>query len=147
MTLSEKIKNDFKKALKERKENELNVLRYLMAILKNELIAKKEDLSEEEILNVISKEVKKRQESLEIYLKANREELAEKEKLEIVFLEKYLPEKMDPDRLEVLVSETINELGAKDKSQMGQVIKAVMSKAKGQADGRKVSEIVIKMLT
>ncbi len=147
MSLGERIKSDFKKALKERKENELNVLRYLMAVLKNESIAKKEDLSDDEILNVISREIKKCQESLDIYLKANREELAEKEKLEIVFLEKYLPEKMDPVQLEVLVSETINELGAKDKSQMGQVIKSVMSKAKGQTDGKKVSEIVIKMLT
>ena len=146
MTFTEKIQNDFKEALKGRKETELSVLRYLMAILKNESIAKKKDLSEDEILNVISKEVKKRQESLDIYLKAGREELAQKEKNEIVFLEKYLPEKMDLSSLEALVVETINELGAKDKSQMGQVIKSVMSKAKGQADGKKVSEIVIKII-
>ena len=103
-------------------------------------------LPDAEVFAIIHKEVKKRREAVEQYEKGGRPELASKEKQEILVLESFLPRPLSAEALEQLVRAAIQETGATGKKQMGQVIKAVQSKAAGRAEGKVISELVGKLL-
>jgi uncharacterized protein YqeY len=128
----------------------LNVLRMLKSALKYAVIAKSDaeaELSDAEAVQVIRKQAKQRQDSIESFEKGGRAELADKEKQELAILNTYLPQGMSPDELTKVVRETIAELGATSKAQMGAVMKASMAKLAGKnADGKIVSETVKKKL-
>lgn len=128
--------------MKAKDEVRLSTLKMLSSAFNYEKIAKQHDLSGEEELNVIRSEAKKRKDAIEAYLKANQLERAEKEKRELTILEAYLPAQMDDRQLLKLVEEALAETGATQISDMGRVIGAVMAKAKGQADGSRVSALV-----
>ncbi len=145
MAILNQLQNDLKEALKSSQESLRDTVRLILSQIKNRAIELGEDLldlSEEEIINVLRKEIKKRKESIAAYEKGGRPELAEKEKKELAILEKYAPPMMSDENLEKLVASTIEDLGGKEAVNFGQVMQVVMKKAAGQADGKKVAEIV-----
>lgn len=142
MTLKEQIKEDLKKALKEKDKAKVSVLRMINASIQNKEIEKKEDLKDQDIIQIISKEIKKRKEALKDFEKAEREELIEKEKKGIEILKNYLPEQMDKKEIKELVGKVIEEENAKGMQDMGKVMEKIMPKVKGKADGKMVSNIV-----
>jgi hypothetical protein len=127
----------------------LNVLRMLKSALKYAAIAKSDaeaELSDAEAVQVIRKQAKQRQDSIESFEKGGRAELADKEKEELTILNTYLPQGMSSDELAKVVRETIAELGATSKAQMGAVMKALQTKAGGRADGKTLSSEVARQL-
>lgn len=150
MDFQERIDSDIKEAMKARDAGRLGVLRMLKSALKNAAIesggadARLDEVSAQAVLR---KEAKKRQDSIEGFMKGGRQDLAEKEKEELVVLEAYLPKQLTDEELEFLVSEVISSLGATSKAQMGQVMKAATERAAGRADGRKLSAAVSSKLS
>lgn len=142
MSIVEKLQADMKTALKNKETERLGVIRMVRAAIKDAEIAKKEALSEEEVLQVISKAVKQRKDSANEYEKAGRQDLADKERKEIEILSTYLPEQLTEEELRKVVEETIQELGATSKKEMGKVMGAILPKVKGKADGKEVNRLV-----
>ena len=150
MTLPERIDSDLKEAMKAKDTARLGVLRMLKSALKYSAIEKsgtEGQLDDTEATQVIRKQVKQRQDSIESFEKGGRAELADKEKEELAILNTYLPQGMSPDELAKVVCETIAELGATSKAQMGAVMKAVQAKAAGRADGKTLSAEVQRQLS
>lgn len=133
-------------ALKSKDELRLAVLRMLLSALNYEKIAKQHELSSEEELAVVKKEAKKRQDAIVAYKEASRSDRAEIEERELVILKEFLPAEMDEAALEKIVADTIVELDASSKADMGKVMRAVMEKTQGSADGGRVSKIVASKL-
>jgi len=164
MALKEKIQEDFKKALKEKKEIKLSTLRMLSAAIFNKEKEKRYNLSQErpelsaqdlekeswlmdeEIIEVVSSEIKKRKESISEFQKGQREDLAEKEKKELEILKQYLPEQLSKEEIEKLAREVIEKVQAKDLKDMGKVMAQLMPKIKGRAAGNEVSDVVKELL-
>ena len=149
MTLTQRIDSDLKDAMRAKDANKLGVLRMLKSALKYAAIEKSGpdgELDDAEATQVIRKQVKQRQDSIESFEKGGRAELAEKEKGEVEILNQYLPAAMNPDELARLVRETITEVGATSKAQMGAVMKALGPKVAGRADGKTLSQEVQKQL-
>ena len=148
--LSTQLTDDMKTAMREKNKVALNTIRMLKSAVKNAAIEKggaDAELSDAEIVNVIRKEVKKRQDSIEQYEKADRPELAETEKDEIVVLQNYLPQALSDEEVEKAVEEAIAEVGATSKKEMGQVMKLLQEKTGGRADGKTLSQAVAKRLS
>ncbi|MGE0267754.1 MAG: GatB/YqeY domain-containing protein [Candidatus Omnitrophota bacterium] len=141
--LQEQINKDYVTAMKARDAVRSATLNFLRAQLKNVVIDKKvEVLDDESVTTVIKKQIKQRQDSIEQFEKAGRQELVEKEKAEMDILKSYLPAELSEDALKGLVSDAIKEIQANSIKDMGRVIKAVQEKTKGAADNKVVSEIV-----
>ena len=150
MTLPERVDSDLKEAMRAKEATKLSVLRMLKSALRYAAIAKsgrEAELSDAEAAQVIRKQAKQRQDSIESFEKGGRAELADKEKEELAILNAYLPQAMSPDELAKIVRETIAEIGATSKAQMGAVMKALQAKAAGRADGKTLSAEVQKQLT
>ena len=150
MTLQQRVDADLKEAMRAKDATKLGVLRMLKSALKYAAIAKSDaeaELSDAEAVQVIRKQAKQRQDSIESFEKGGRAELADKEKEELAILNTYLPQGMSPDELAKVVRETIAELGATSKAQMGVVMKALQAKAGGRADGKAISAEVQKQLS
>ncbi len=144
-SLKEKIASDFKKALKANLATEVSALRMLKAAILNkekERPVQKSKLTDDEILNIILSEIKKRKEALEIYEKAGRKELALKEKQELEVLQRYLPPQLSDQELLEIVVKAIQETGATSQKDIGKVMSKVMGQVKGRVDGSKVLEVV-----
>jgi len=142
MDLLQKIETDLTEATKNRDEIIVSVLRMLKSSIKNQEIEKKRQLEGAEISNILEKQAKQRQDSIEQYTNGNRTDLAQKEEIELKIINKYLPKKISQEETEKLVEMTIKSLKATSMKDMGQVIKEVMSKANGQVEGKVVSELV-----
>ena len=150
MTLQQRVDSDLKEAMRAKDVTKLGVLRMLKSALKYAAIAKsgaEAELSDAEALQVIRKQAKQRQDSIESFEKGSRAELADKEKEELAILNTYLPQGMSPDELAKVVRETIAELGATTKAQMGAVMKALQAKAGGRVDGKTLSSEVARQLS
>jgi len=147
MTLPERIDSDLKDAMRAKEAGKLAVLRMLKSALKYAAIEKPDGvLDDSAATQVIRKQVKQRQDSIESFEKGGRPELAAKEKEEIEILNAYLPKGLSAEELSTLVRETIAEVGATSKAQMGAVMKALQAKAAGRADGKALSAEVQKQL-
>lgn len=150
MALKEQIQNDIKAALLSGSRFEADTLRNLKAAILNEEVARNkrdEGLGDEEIEQVIVREVKKRREAITLYEQNDRADLAEDEKKELEVLEKYLPKQLDEGEVRAFVDEVIVALGANGPQMMGQVIGAVKAKVGNTADGALVARIVKEQLT
>jgi uncharacterized protein YqeY len=150
MTLSQRIDSDLKEAMRAKDATRLSVLRMLKSALKYGAIAKSDaeaELNDAEAAQVIRKQVKQRQDSIESFEKGGRTELAEKEREELSILNAYLPKAMSADDVAKLVRETIAEIGATSKSQMGAVMKALQAKVAGRVDGKTLSAEVSRQLS
>ena len=143
MSLLERLNNDMKQAMKNKEKDKLSVIRMVKSSLQNEAIKLgNAELSEEEELTVLSRELKQRKDSLHEFEKAGREDLAEKLRTELAVVELYMPEQLSEEKLAEIVKETISEIGAKSKADMGKVMAAIMPKVKGKADGSLVNKLV-----
>lgn len=143
----DKIQADLKQAQLSRDEIKVSTLRLLLSEIKNSEIAKGNPLSDEDIIAVLQKEIKKRKEAVLAFRSGGREDQAQKEEAEAKVLEGYLPEQISNDQLTKLIEESITELGASGIQDMGKVMGVVMGKVKGQADGNTVSSLVKERLS
>lgn len=148
MSIKDQLTEDMKQAMKDRENGKLrlSVIRMVRANIKNLEINEKKELNDDEVLAVLMKEVKMRQDSLEEFQKAGREELVEQAKGEIEILKKYLPEALSDEELKGIVADVIAEVGAATIKDMGKVMPAVMAKTKGRADGKRINAIVRELL-
>jgi uncharacterized protein len=149
MTLIQQIDGDLKEAMRQKSTTKLGVLRMLKSALNYAAIEKSRAegaLNDSEALQVVRKQVKQRQDSIESFEKGGRGELVAKEKAELSILQSYLPEAMSPEELVKVVRETIAELGVTSRAQMGAVMKTLQAKVAGRADGKTLSAEVQKQL-
>lgn len=163
--IKQQIQSDTTGALKQGNQDVAGVLRMTLAVItskekekrykiskekpgleETELI-KESELTDDEIINTLSSEVKKRKDAITFYEKGNRQELADKEKKEIEIIQKYLPEQLSIDELKKLIEESINKVGAKEIKNMGKIMADLMPKIKGKADGAEVSKIIKELLS
>jgi len=144
--LTEKIRTDLTAAMKAQEKDRLSTIRMLQSAIKNEQINAGHELSDEEAMSVIRKAVKQRQDSVEQYTKGNRPELAAKEQAEIEVLKTYLPAEMSEEEIEAILRGIVADTGAQSKKDMGKVMKEATARLKGRADGKKIQEIVSRLL-
>ncbi len=142
MGLKEEIMEDFKTAMKEKDKDKLSTLKLLKSSLRNKEIEEGGELKEEDVRALLAKEAKQRKDSIQQYEEGGREDLADKEKQELEIIQSYLPERLADEELEELIDEVIEEIGARDMSDMGQVMGKIMPEVRGRADGSKVQELV-----
>ena len=140
--LRDSIATDMREAMKAREQVRVAALRMLMAAVKNTEVEKLHELSDDEVIEVVAREAKRRRESIEAFEKGGRTDLVDKESGELAVLEGYLPAKLSDAELAVLVDQAIAETGASTPKQLGDVMKAVMPKVRARADGAAVSALV-----
>lgn len=147
MDLKATIQNDMKVAMKAQQPTKVGTLRMLISEIKKREIDKRSPLDEGEIHKTIQSMLKQRQDSIEQFTKGNRPDLADKEKEETQFLQVYLPQQLSAQEIEALVTQAIQETGAAGPNDIGKVMKAVLAKASGRADGKVVNELARTKLT
>lgn len=149
MALAERIQQDLTAAMKARDTQTVATLRMVLASVKNARVAAGQsgDVSDDQTLELLTREAKKRAEAAEAYDAAGRPELAEKERSEQEIIRRYLPEQLDEDTLRGIVDEAIAETGATAPSELGRVMSAVMPKVKSRADGKVINALVRERLT
>ncbi len=146
--LKEQISKDFNEALKARDERKLSALRLLRTeIKKREVSGKKKELADAEVMETITTLVKQRRESIRLFREGQRQDLVEKEEAELQFLQTYLPQPLSQSAIEVLIDQVLLETRATGMKDQGKVMKAVMAKISGRAEGKIVSEIVKQKLS
>jgi uncharacterized protein YqeY len=148
LTLQERLFNDMKEALKARQSGKqrLSVIRLARASLKNRAIAQGRELTEQDVLDVLAKEVKLRRDAIIEYTRANRMDVVAELEADIAILEEYLPGQLSREEIRELASQAIAATGATDVRQIGSVMGSLMPKLKGRADGKAVQEIVHSLL-
>ena len=148
MSIKDQLTEDMKQAMKDRENGKLrlSVIRMVRSNIKNVEINDKKELTDDEVLAVLMKEVKMRQDSLEEFQKAGRSELVAQAEEEIKILKKYLPEVLSDEELKGIVAEVVAEVGATTMKDMGKVMPAVMAKTKGRADGKRINAMVRELL-
>ena len=148
MMLKEQISKDFKEALKARNDRKLSALRLLRTdIKKREVSGQKKELSDAEVIETISTLVKQRRESIRLFREGQRQDLVEKEEAELQILQGYLPQPLSQSAIEELIDQVLLESQATGMKDQGKVMKAVMAKISGRAEGKIVSEIVKQKLS
>lgn len=147
MSLQEKINQDLKEFMKAGAAGKVGILRLLNSALHNKEIEKGKDaaLTDDDILQVLTREAKKRKEAIEAYEKGERPELAEKEKFELGIIENYLPKQMSKEEVVAAVEKILSGIG--DKSNFGLVMKQVMAELKGKADAKLISDMIKEKLS
>jgi len=147
MSLSERLNEDMKLAMKSQDKFKLTVIRMVRAAIKNIEIDQRKTLDDQEVLDVLSREIKQRKDSLQEFEKAGRDDLAVTVKAEIEILMEYLPQQLSEEEVKAIVQQTIQEVGASSKADMGKVMGALMPKVKGRADGKIVNQAVQQLLS
>jgi len=146
MSLQQRLDGDLKAAMKSSDSLKTSVLRLVKAALKNKQVEKRKDLSDEEIISVISTLTKQRRESINLFSKGGREDLAEKERQELAMLQLYLPGQLLPEDLDRIIMEAINESSAEGVKDIGKVMRLIMPRVQGAADGKVVNQRVRELL-
>lgn len=147
MSLLKRIEEDIIKALKAGEKDRLTALRGLKSDIKYRQIDKGEELTDEDVVAVLSTARKKRIDSIEQFERGNRDDLVQKEKLGLNIIEEYLPEQLSEDKLIEIIKKAIADTGADSPAKMGLVMKAVMPQVKGQADGKLINRLVSQLLS
>ena len=140
--LYDKLMEDMKTSMKAHDMKAVNAIRGVIAKAKDITVNAGKEMTDDAVFSVVSKGVKQREESIAQFTAAGRSELAEAEKVELEFLRKYLPAQLSDEEVSAVVKAVIAELGATSKKDMGRVMKEVMARVKGQADGKLVSRLV-----
>ena len=138
----DKLMDDLKGAMKAHDMGAVNAIRGVIAKAKDLTVNAGKEMTDDAVLQVIAKGVKQREESIAQFESAGRAELAENEKKEMELLKKYLPEQLSEEQIAAIVKEAVAATGATSKKDMGKVMKEVMARVKGQADGKLVSRLV-----
>ena len=142
MSLLERLNSDIKQAMKNKEKDKLSVIRMIKASIQNEALKTGKEISEEEELTVLSREVKQRKDSLHEFDKAGRQDLVEKIRTELQYVELYMPKQLSEEEVSEIVKQAISETGASTKAEMGKVMAVIMPKVKGKADGSLVNKLV-----
>lgn len=146
MNLSDRLNEDMKQAMKSKDKFTLSTIRMVRSTIKYLEIDLKRTLDDNEVLDILSREIKQRKDALQEFETAGRDELAANTKAEIEIISKYLPEQLSEEEIKVIVQQTIQETGASSKADMGKVMSALMPKVKGRADGKIVNQAVQQFL-
>ena len=146
MSLKEKLQEDLKSSMKNKDTIRKSVVTLIRAAIKQHEVDNRVELADDAIIDIISKQLKQRKDSLAEFEKANRDDLVEETKSEIQVLEGYLPQQLSEEELEKIVIETIAEVGATSMKDMGKIMATIKPKTAGRADGRKINEFVKKNL-
>ncbi|GBG12193.1 aspartyl-tRNA amidotransferase [Paenibacillus sp. MY03] len=146
MNLSERLNDDMKQAMRSQDKFKLTTIRMMRASVKNLEIDLKRPLDDNEVLDILSREIKIRKDSLQEFKKAGRDDLVTGLAAEIEIISQYLPEQLTEEEIQEIVRQTIQELGASSKAEMGKVMSALMPKTKGRADGKLVNQYVQQFL-
>jgi uncharacterized protein YqeY len=145
-SLKRRINQDAKEALKSKDTLTLNVLRMLKSEIRYKEIERGSELSDDDVISVLSSAIKKRKDSIQQFEKGGRDDLASKEKEELAVVTKYMPEQVSEEELSQIISQAISEEGATGATDLGKVMKLVMPKVRGRADGKKVNQMVSSQL-
>jgi len=141
--LEKKLNDDVKQAMKDKDEAKLSILRMVRSSIQNYKIEKKkEELKDEDVITILSKHAKQANDSLEGFKKGGREDLVKKEEAELAIIKSYLPEELAEAELKKIIDEAVQKTGASKPQDMGRVMKEIMPKTKGRADGKLVSQMV-----
>lgn len=146
MTLSSRLQEDLTAAIRDRDELRRDTLRMVIAAAYNAAKHARRDLTDDEVVQVLTREAKTRAESVEAFTAAGRTDAAERETAEIAIIRAYLPEQLDESELERLVREAVAESGATSAREMGKVMSVLMPRVRGRADGKQVSALVAREL-
>lgn len=141
-----KIKNDMKEALKAGEKLRLSTIRILISAINNERIEKKAELSNEEVVTVVQREVKMRRNAIEEYKKGARDDLVQQALQEIAMLEVYLPQQLSDEELEAMIKQAMAEVNVTSPKEMGKLMAKLMPLIKGKADGTRVQAMVKQLL-
>ena len=144
--MKEKLNAEFRQAMKDKDTLRRSVLRMVLASVKNAEIAKRTELSDGDILGLISKEVKQHEDSIQAFKEGNRPDLMEKEQAELAILLEYLPKQLSREEIIAEAKQAIEEVGAQGPGDKGKVMPIIIAKLKGQADGKEINEIVTELL-
>ncbi|PIE35188.1 glutamyl-tRNA amidotransferase [candidate division KSB3 bacterium] len=147
MTLQEQLMQDMKSAMKQKEQIRLGTIRQIRATIKNKEIELGKTLEDTEVLQVIKTLVKQHKDSIEQFTKGGRQELADKESAELAVLEAYLPQQMSENEMKALVQEAIDAVEASSMKEIGKVMKYIMPKTQGRADGKLINQLVKELLT
>jgi len=147
MSLSDRLNEDMKQAMKSQDKFKLSVIRMVRSAIKNIEIDQRKTLDDNEVLDVLNREIKQRKDSLQEFEKAGRDDLATTLQAEIAVLMDYMPQQLNEEEIKVIVQQTIQEVGASSKADMGKVMGALMPKVKGRADGKLVNQAVQQLLS
>ena len=148
MMLVERILQDYKEAMKTKDAIKTSILSFLRSELNYAAIEKqKKNLDDQDVLSVIRKQIKQHQDSIEQFQKGNRADLVEKEKKELEILKSYMPQEMSQEEIKKLIEEAISATGASEMKDMGRLMKELMPKLGGRADGKLVNDLVKERLT
>ena len=145
--LKQQIESDLKQAIKAQDTTRRNVIRLVLAAVKNAEIAKQSPLDDPDILGVIAKEVKQRHESIEAFKQGNRPDLVTQEEAELAILQAYLPEPASREEITAEAQRIIAEVGAQGPHDKGKVMPQLIAKFKGRAEGREINEVVSSLLS
>ena len=147
MTLEAQLQDDMKAAMRSRDSVRLGVIRFIRSEIHNEQISKQAELSDEDVILVLSRLAQQRRDSIEAFTQGNRKELADKEKGELAIVLEYLPVQMTSDEITELARKVIEEVAANGAQDMGKVMGRIVPQVRGRAEGRQVSAIVMKLLS
>ena len=146
MNLSERLNEDMKQAMKSKDKFSLSTIRLIRSAIKNLEIDLKRCLNDNEVLDILNREIKQRKDALQQYERADRKQLVIDARAEIEFIQKYLPAQFSEEELTSIVQQTIQDIGASSKADMGKVMSMLKPKVKGKADGKLVNQIVLHFL-
>jgi len=147
MNLSERLNEDMKQFMKSGNKFSLSVVRMLRSAVKNVEIDQRKTLGDDEVLDILNREMKQRRDARLEFDKAGRQDLVTQIDAEIAVIQTYMPQPLTEDELQTIVAQTIQEMKASSKSDMGKVMSALMPKVKGRADGKKLNETVMRKLS
>ena len=145
--LKQKLTDDLKQALRDRDKVRLSVIRLVIAAINNAEIARQATLNDTDILGVIAKEIRQRQESIEAFRQGNRQDLVAQEEAEMAVLKEYLPPQLTREEIIAAARQVIEEVGAKGPGDKGKVMSKLIAQLKGKADGREINAIVTELLS
>ena len=145
--LQQRITEDLKNAIRSKDDIRVSCLRLLKASIKNKQVEKGRDLTDEEVMGLISSAIKKGKEAVEAFRQGNREDLAGKEESEIKIFQEYLPRQLAREEIETVVREVMTQLGASGPKDLGRVMKEAVARMAGRADGKTVNEIARNLLS
>ena len=142
MTLKQKLQEDLKTSMKNKDTLRKSVITLIRSSIKQVEVDKRIELNDDDIIDIISKQLKQRNDSLEQFLDAGREDLVEETRSEIEVLKEYLPQQLSEEELNEIVKQTISEVGATSMKDMGTIMTVIKPKTKGRADGKLINKLV-----
>ena len=147
MTLSSRLEEDLKAAMRAREAVRRDTIRYLRSEVQKAEKAEQRDFDDDDVLRVLGRQAAQRRESIEAFVKGGRQDLVDKEEAELEIILEYMPEQMSEEQIVELVQAAIEEVGASGPQDMGKLMGRLMPQTRGKADGRTVNEIVRRLLT